>query len=247
MAAHHVGDGLQLLPRQRRPARILGRVDNQQAGALVDQFGQPAQVGMVSLLLQQLHRHRLRAAELDHRLVDGKARVGIDHFRARLRQGQQHVEHDGLGPRRNHHLLPVRVDSPNLAAVARHRLPQFRQARRGAVVGVPVPQRLHPGLHDVLRRFKVRLSDLQVDNLPSLGFKGARFGQHLKGGFGTQAAHSSGNSHGFGNPQNINLARLRPHPKVTTFSPLRTPIRNPQGQLIPPFPPFTGGRRGRYW
>ena len=40
MAAYHVGDGFQLLPRQGRTAGILRRVDDEQPCVLVDQFGQ---------------------------------------------------------------------------------------------------------------------------------------------------------------------------------------------------------------
>ena len=131
---------------------------------------------MVRFFLQQLHGHGLCAAELNHRLVNGEAGIGIDDLGAGFRESQQHVEHDGFGAGRHYHLLPVRVDSANLAAVAGHGLAQFGQARRGAVVGVSILQRFHAGLYDVLRRLKVRLADFEVDYFPALGFKGTGFG-----------------------------------------------------------------------
>ena len=112
-----------------------------------------------------------------------------------FRQRHDDVEHDGFGARRNHHLLPVGIDAAHLPAVASHRLTQLRQTRRRPVVRVAVLQRLHTGLHNVRRRLEVRFPDLQVDDLPALGFQRPRPGQHLKRAFSPQTAHTGGNSH----------------------------------------------------
>ena len=169
---------------------------------------------MIGAVFQQLHGDGFGAAELDHRLVDGEAGVGIDDLGAGLGDGQQHVEHDGLGPRRNHHLLPVGIDAAHLPAVAGHGLAEFRQPRRGAIVGVAVLQRLDAGLDDVLRRLKVGFADFQVDNLAPLRLQRPRPGQHLKGGFGSQTAHTGGNSHNSTSLKQVSVVGWRIGPAV---------------------------------
>ena len=195
VGTRHLGHGFQLVPREGGTAGIFGGIEDEQPGALVDQFRQPGQVGMVGPFLQQAHRHGFGAAEFNHRLVDGKAGVGVDDLGAGFRQGQQRIEHNGLGPGGNHNLLPVGVNAPHFAAVAGHGLPQFRQTGRRAVVRIAVLQSLDAGLDNVGRGLKIGLPDFQVDDFAALGFQGAGPRQHFKSGFGAQTAHSGGNSH----------------------------------------------------
>ena len=63
-------------------------------------------------------------------------------------------------------------------------------------MGVPILQGFHAGLDDVFGRLEIRFADFQVDYLASLGFQGAGFGEDLESGFGAQATHASGYSHG---------------------------------------------------
>ena len=120
----------------------------------------------------------------------GKAGVGIDDLCARLGQGQDDVEHDGLGAGGDHHLPRVGVDAAHLPAVAGHGLAQFGQAGRGPVVGIALLQSANAGVNDMLWSIEVGFANLQVDDFPALGLERPRLGQYLESGLGAQVVHS---------------------------------------------------------
>ena len=59
-------------------------------------------------------------------------------------------------------------------------------------MGEAVADRPLGGFHDVGRRGKVRLSDLQVDDIAPLGLQPSGLGQHLEGGLGAERIHALG-------------------------------------------------------
>ena len=59
-------------------------------------------------------------------------------------------------------------------------------------MGVPVTQRLDPGLNDVVGGIEIGLADLEVDYFPAGGFQGLGPREHLECGLGSQPAHGGG-------------------------------------------------------
>ncbi len=57
---------------------ILRRIQNDQSGSVVDERGQFVDIEREVALLAQVDGHGASANVVDHRLVDGKARIGID-------------------------------------------------------------------------------------------------------------------------------------------------------------------------
>src|SRR5262249_49237640 len=81
------------------------------------------------------------------------------------------------------------------AGVPRDRRPQLRDARRRRIVGVAGAERRRRRVDDVGRRVEIGLTDLQVDDLPSLGLEGARSCEHLERRLRPQPAHPFGQLH----------------------------------------------------
>jgi len=108
-------------------------------------------------------RHRHAAAEAHHRGVDRKARVGEDHLVARRDGGQDAVEDVRLGARRDQDLLGAGADAA-VEQLRRDRLAQGRQSSRRTIAGLPVFECADARLDDVLRRGKVGLADLEVED-----------------------------------------------------------------------------------
>ena len=196
MLHHQLGYGAQLALRQGRAAGVFRRVQDDEPGPVGYLRPQQVEVGMIARRLQEPHGDGSAASEANHGLVDGETGIGVDDLYARLAQCQQHVEHDGLGPGSDYHVVRLGVGAANFTAVAGDGLAQFRQPGGGAVVGEPVADGRHARVNDVPGRVEVWFADFQVDNLPALGLQGAGLGQHLKGALGAQVVHSCGDGHG---------------------------------------------------
>jgi len=187
--AGHIGHSLQVIAGQHAPRRILGRVQDDQPGAVADQGAELVGVEAEIPLLAQGQRHRRGTHEVDHRFVDGETRVGVDHLIAGLCQGQEGEEHDRLGARCDHHVFGPGVDAPALGDVAGDGLAQGGDAGGRRVVGVALAQGTHGSLDDVGRRVEIRLADFQVDDVSSLSFQGFGTRQYLEGGLCAKPAH----------------------------------------------------------
>ena len=94
--------------RRHAAGRVGRRIDNQEPRLRRDQaqrfLGGEGEI----VLLADRHRHRPRAGELDHRAVDGKARIGIEDVRARLPEHQDRHEHRRLAAGEDHHRVGLR-------------------------------------------------------------------------------------------------------------------------------------------
>ncbi len=73
--------------------------------------------------------------------------------------------------------------------VGRHCLAQRGDAIGGRVAVMAIPQRLDPGLDDMVWRAEIRLADAQIDDVPALCRQFLRSGEHFKGGFGAEAVN----------------------------------------------------------
>ena len=65
----------------------------------------------------------------------------------------------------------------------------------GAVVGIALFQGFGTGAHHVFGGVEIGFADFHVDDVLALGFEGAGFGEHLKGGFGAEVIHAAGKLH----------------------------------------------------
>ena len=176
--------------REHGAARVVRRVEYDEARVLVDQRRELVKVGVVVELAAQGHGDRLGAAEVHHGGVDGEAGVRVDDLGAGLRERQQGEEHDGLGAGGNDDLLPLVLEAAALTSVAGDGLPDLRDARGGDVVGEARVQRVDGGSLDVGRRLEVGLADLEVNDVDALGLEGLCPRQDLKCRLRSQPAHA---------------------------------------------------------
>ena len=190
--ADGLGDVAQITPGQHPAGGIMGRVQDDELGAVGDERGQFVHVQAEVHLLAQADGHRLGPQEADHGLVDGEAGIGIDDLILFFHQRQHGEENDGLAAGDNDHLVGGDGDVPGGGDVLGDGLAQLRQPGRGPVVGPALVQGLGGGLDHVGGGVEVGLADLQVDDVFALGFQGPRLDQHFEGGFGAQARHAPG-------------------------------------------------------
>ena len=140
----------------------------------------------------QLNGHRLGADEVDHRLVDREAGIGVDDLVAFFGQRGDGVEHDRLAAGNDDHLFRRDLDVARARDVIGDRLAEFGQARRWAVVRPALVQGVAAGFDDVGGRVEIGLADFQVNNALALRFQGTRPDQHFEGGLGAQPRHPLG-------------------------------------------------------
>ncbi len=199
VAQHHdvaIADGLLQIAhvrgRHHRAGGIVRRIDDDQARAAGDETAQFAHVGPELALLAQRQRHRPRAHELDHGLINGKAGIGEDHLVARIGQREHGEEDDRFAARDHHHFVGRNMHAARRGDLARDGLAQFRHSGRRVVVRVAVMQCIHGGIDDVRRRIEIGFADLQVDDVSTLPLQRPGSYQDFKRRFRTQLRHPLG-------------------------------------------------------
>ena len=177
-------------PRRHHAAgRIVRRVDDDELGAVGDQALEFVDVEAEVAVFADRDGHGLRAQEVDHRLVDREAGIGIDDLIAFIDQREHGEEDDRLAAGNDDHFVGRDLDAARLGDVIGNGLPQLGQSRRGAVVGVALLQRFDAGSYDVGGSIEVGLADFEVDDVLALRFEGAGANQNFKGSFGAQTGH----------------------------------------------------------
>ena len=176
-------------------ARIVRRIHNHQLRLVRNLPRNLIHADIEIQRLVQPHRNRNAAREPHHRLVYRKARIGIQNLVAIIHQRQHYEKHYRLAARRNDHIIAPNRNAARLRHLLRYPLPHIRKPRRRPIVRLPPSQRLHARVHYILRRIKIRLPDLQMDNIHPLRLEPARLSQHLKRGLSSQSAHSVGKLH----------------------------------------------------
>src|SRR5262249_13417180 len=195
MAPGDLGDALELADLEHPPRRVLRPVDDDElrpgGGLLLEQ----RQVEAEAARLAKGNRHRHAAHEIDHGLVDGKSRIRINHLVTGIYERRDDEVHDGLGARRDHHLLGSDVDVPHPGDILRDGLAQLGQARPGPVVRGAFVECALRRLADVDRSVEIRFADLEVDDLLALALERLRARQDLERGFGAEPGHAVSDVH----------------------------------------------------
>ena len=141
-------------------------------------------------------RHRRGAGEADDRAVDGKARVGIEDFRAGLAEHENGEEHGHFAARHDHDPAGIDLNAVAPVKVGRDRLAQRQDTIRRGVAVVAVEERLPGRLDDMVGRREVGLADAEIDDIAALGGERLGAGENLEGALGAEARHVLGQSHG---------------------------------------------------
>ena len=143
----------------RATRRIAGAVEDDQA-RLRRHLGQHL-VGAEGELVGFTQRNRdgLGAGVLDHRAIDGKARIGVHDFRAGLAEHQDGKEHRRLAAGHDDDEVGIDFDAVTAVQVLGDGLTQGQNTVRGRVAVMAVTQRFDRGFHDMARRLEIRLAN----------------------------------------------------------------------------------------
>ena len=120
--------------------------------------------------------------------VFGAGHVG--YFVAKLAHEVGFRVHDRFATRYDHDVLPCHRDAARGGDVLGNRLAEVREPGRRSVTGPSFVERPLRRFLDVRGRWKVRLSDFQMDDVLALGLERARLLQHFKGGLDPDTCHS---------------------------------------------------------
>ena len=179
VAAAEPGQLLQVLPVHHGAGGVAGGAQDQQPGLVRNGLFRRVQIEAIAVLLVQGHIHGLRLGDLGKAGIGDVAGVGNEHLVSGLQQGKQGGRHSLLAAAGDHDLLG-RV---HLQAVHGLQLPGDGPAQLYVAIvgGVGRHALVQGGLGrflDVVRRVKIGLAHLKVDDLPALGLQGVGFFQH---------------------------------------------------------------------
>ena len=126
----------------------------------------------------------------NHRLVGGEAGVGIDNLVARACESVDRVEEQGLGAGGYHDLVRAELKASKGSSFFSDGGAQFRQSLGWAVARMSIGEGLHGGLPDVIGSREIRLTDLEMDDLPAVGLEFLRPPQYIKSRFAGKLSRS---------------------------------------------------------
>src|SRR5207237_4157851 len=101
-------------------------------------------------------------------LVDWKSRVRINHFVPRLQQRHHAVEHDRLAAGNDADIIRIHFDAARSRDIRGNTLSKFRETGSRSILRPTLIHRLLARLNDVLRRWKIRLTDLEMNDVLAL-------------------------------------------------------------------------------
>ena len=110
---------------------ILGRIQNDQPGAVADQRCQFVDIEAEIFFFAETDGHCPRPDIVNHRLVDGKAGIGEYDFVPSVGQGKHGKENNRLAARNYYHLVTGDFDSARTADVLGNGLPQLGSPAEG--------------------------------------------------------------------------------------------------------------------
>ena len=166
--ADHPGDLLELFRGGDPSRRIGGKVEEDQLGSLRKDGRQFLAGKGKGVLLFQMDGDRRSAHIGDEGFIDGKTGAGIDHLVPRTAVGLLAKADGGLAPRKDDDALRLRPDPPRFASLSRDGRPEGRDPLGITVMGVIEVDLAFDLLLDESGDRKIRLTQIALDDLPSL-------------------------------------------------------------------------------
>jgi len=163
--------GVDLRPRGDAARRVRRGVDDEEARPRRDEGERFGSRERKAVLLADRDGDGCRAGELDHRAIDGKARIRIEDLGARLAEHQDRHEHGDLAARNDDEVVGRDRNAGPLVDVGGYRLAQGQDAGRGRIAVMAVAQGLDRCLDDMGRGRKIGLPDAQIDDVTALAGK----------------------------------------------------------------------------
>ena len=207
------------------------RVENEQARPLVDLGEDLVHVEIEVGLFRERIGHRAPAHELNHRIVNRKARIGVENLILGIYERQNDEKEDGLGARRDDDFRRIHADVAAFRHVFGNCLAKFSEPGGRPVVRPTLMERLHRRLDNVGGGRKVRLADFEVNNFLAASLELAGTHQHFEGALGPEARHpvreakfDRGGQHRSGGRRDRRRggASAAPLPLVSTFVRLKS-------------------------
>ena len=189
------GQPLEVVRGRHAPRRILRRIQDHHPRAACHLPEKLVRIEAELPFRAERNRDGSGTREPDHRLVDGKPGIRVDHLVPGLEESQHGEEDDRLGARRDHDLFGPDGNPPGAADVLGDRLAHLGQPGRRRVVGVAVGKRAVCCLDDLGRGVEVGFPELEVDDVPPLAFQLLGPGEDLEGRLGAEPAHARRESH----------------------------------------------------
>ena len=177
------GYRLEVFELEDAAGRVLGRVEDHQPGAFGYQRAKFIAVEAEAVLLAKRQRYRPGAGMGYHRLVGGKAGVGVDDLVARARESVDRIEEQGLGAGGYHDLVRAELEASKGSSLFGDGGAQLRQSLGWAVARMSVGEGSHGGLFDVIGGREIGLTDLEMDDLLAGGLEFLRPPQYVKSRF----------------------------------------------------------------
>ena len=166
--ANRACDVSNVLLRQHASGGILRRIQNNEFGAVVDQSGQLGDIDSEIQLLAQPDRHRFRADVADHRFINWKPRIRVNHLIPIFRQRQDGEKDDGFTARNDDHFFGCNIYASRFADIIGNCLTQLGQSRGGPVMRNTLMQRVDRRINDVAWCIEIRFADFQMNNVAPL-------------------------------------------------------------------------------
>ncbi len=178
--------------RHDAAGRVGRAVDDQEAGPRRDLgqhlLGAEREPGA----LVERHRHRRRAREADHALVDREARIGIEDLGARLAEHHDRKKHRHLAAGHDQDPVGRHLDLVAPPQIGGDGGAQGRNAVGRGIAVMAVGERLAPGLDDVVGGREIGLADPQIDDRAPLRCQRVGPRQNLEGRLGAEHRHAAG-------------------------------------------------------
>src|SRR6202161_1506307 len=172
-----------LLFRRDAAGRVGGRIEDDEPGPRRHQRQRLFRRKGEAVFLPHGNRNRARAGELDHRAIDGKARIRIDNVDPLFAEHLNRHEHRHLAAGDDHDEIGRHSGAEAAMQILSHRLAQGRNAGCVGIAVLAVAQSLDGGLDDMGRCFEIGLADAEIDDVTPLALQFSRPRQHGEGVF----------------------------------------------------------------
>src|SRR5712691_7193064 len=137
-----------------------------------------------------MNRHGVAAHVVDHRLVDGKAGIGIDDFITSINKRQHRKENNRLTTSDDYNFIASDWYISRAAHIFSDRLAQVRKTGGRTVVGPALMQSSYGSFDDVVGSVEIGFADLEMNDFFSLALQSTGLVQDFESGFSAQPGHA---------------------------------------------------------